>query len=334
MLGACASAAKERADAPSSFVVERIRPELDAIVPPDFRWEVLGDGFTWIEGPVWRPSTQDLLFSDIPNNRIHRYDPSTGRFTVFLEPSGYTGTAPFRGREPGSNGLALDGQGRLLICQHGDRRLVRRDGMGAVTVVADRVDGRRLNSPNDVVVSRTGDVLFTDPPFGLPMAFDDPAKELPVQGVYRVPATGGPPERLTDRLRAPNGIALSPDESTLYLTDVDPAAPGWWRFRYRPDAPPADGVRFQDAAPFMDQRPGDPDGLEVDDEGRLYGAGPGGVYIFDARGRHLGTLLTADKTSNLAWGGDGRDLYVTANHRLLRGRLVTGRTGRASYGSK
>ncbi|MGF1508808.1 MAG: SMP-30/gluconolactonase/LRE family protein [Myxococcota bacterium] len=314
-------------------VVERILPEMDAVVPRNFAWEVVGDGFTWLEGPVWRPGTQDLLFSDIPENRIHRFEPKTRTLTVFMKSSGYTGSKPFEGREPGSNGLTLDGHGRLLICQHGDRRLVRREANGELTVIADAYQGQRLNSPNDVIVSSEGEILFTDPPFGLPDTFEDAHKELEFQGVYSVRA-GSEPTLLIEDLRAPNGIALGPDEKTLYITDVDPARPGWWRFPRRADGTLGRGELWMEARPFMKDRPGGPDGIEVDDQGRVFGAGPGGIYVFDAEGRHLGTLLTGEPTGNLEWGDDGRTLYVTANHQLLRGRFVTGRAPPASIGKR
>ncbi|HXW10707.1 MAG TPA: SMP-30/gluconolactonase/LRE family protein, partial [Steroidobacteraceae bacterium] len=198
--------------------IVRLDARLDALLPVDATLETVASGHRWLEGPLWDARRNALLYSDIPANAVYRWQAGS-RPAVFLARSGYTGAAPFTGREPGSNGLAFDREGRLVLCQHGDRRIVRLERDGTRTVLVDAYEGRRLNSPNDAIYASNGDLYFTDPPFGLPRAFDDPARELDVSGVYRLRADGTL-ELLIGDLGAPNGIALSPDERTLYVTDV------------------------------------------------------------------------------------------------------------------
>lgn len=300
--------------------IERLDPRFDALVPSDARLEVVVEGFHWLEGPAWTPDGR-LVFSDIPANRIHAWRPEVG-VEVFLEQSGYSGEAPFKGREPGSNGLTIDAQGRLVICQHGDRQVVRVERDGTKTVLARTYEGRRLNSPNDVVVHSSGALYFTDPPFGLPGTFNDPQRELAVSGVYRV-VEGQPVQLVIDGLKAPNGLALSPDEKTLYVSDVDPDRPAWWSYPVKADGTVGPGKKLRDALPYMTNRKGGPDGIEVDATGNLFAAGPEGVYVFSSTGEHLGTLFTGVPTANLEWGDDGSTLYVAANTRILRVALTT-----------
>jgi sugar lactone lactonase YvrE/uncharacterized protein GlcG (DUF336 family) len=212
-------------------VIERLDPRLDRLIPRDAVLEKVAEGIEWAEGPLWDTAQAALLFSDVPRNGIFRWQPQTG-VRRFMDRSGYTGDAPFTGREPGSNGLTFDRQGRLVIAQHGDRRIVRRDANGGLTTIAARFDGKRLNSPNDLVYHSSGDLYFTDPPFGLPKTFDDPAKELPFQGVYRVTPAGEISLLIRD-LDAPNGIAFSPDERTLYVSNSSPARPVWLAYTRR-----------------------------------------------------------------------------------------------------
>ena len=299
--------------------IERLDPRFDAIVPAGARLEVLADGFNWLEGPVWNRRDGYLLFSDIPANAVHKWDPKAG-VSLFLRPSGYTGAAPFAGREPGANGLTFDAQGRLVLNEHGDRRVSRLEADGTKTTLADRYGGKRLNSPNDAVYRSNGDLYFTDPPFGLPATFDDPAKELPFQGVYRL-APDGTLTLLEDGIKAPNGIAFSPDERTLYLTDSAPERPAWLTYDVAADGTIENGRVLFDAKPFTAGRKGAPDGIKVDEAGNLYGAGPEGVYVFAPDGTHLGTVFTGVPTGNLAWGEDGSTLFITANTRLLRLRV-------------
>jgi gluconolactonase len=286
--------------------------------------EKVADGADWAEGPLWDPRESVLLFSDVPRNGIFRLRPGEG-VTLFLDRSGYTGSAPFSGREPGSNGLVFDREGRLVMCQHGDRRIARREKDGRVTVLADRYQGRRLNSPNDLVYRSNGDLYFTDPPFGLPGSFDDPAKELPFQGVYRLTPDGTLAALVTD-LGAPNGIGFSPDEKTLYVSNAQHARPVWMAYPVKDDGGLGPGRPFAEASAWVKPEEGVPDGLKVDRDGNVFAAGPGGVHVFAPDGTRLGRLETGVKTGNLAWGEDGGTLFIAANHWILR--LRTGTKGR------
>lgn len=310
---------------PAAFASERGRivrldPRLDALLPADARLETIADGHRWLEGPVWDRRDGALLYSDIPANTVYRWTAHAGA-RAFLQPSGYSGSEPFTGREPGSNGLAFDARGRLVICEHGDRRITRLEADGQRTVLADRYRGRRLNSPNDAIYSTTGDLYFTDPPFGLPQAFDDPGRELDFSGVYRLRADGEL-ELLIDDLAAPNGIALSPDERTLYVTDVDATRPAWHAYALV-DGRPVAGHRFADAAPWSRVRRGGPDGLETDAAGNVFAAGPEAVYVFAPDGTLLGLVETGVPTANVAWGEDGATLFIAANTEILKLRTST-----------
>jgi gluconolactonase len=296
--------------------VERLDPELNAIVPDGAVFEILADGHDWTEGPVWVPWLKMLLYSDIPRNAIYRWEEGSSA-VVWLQPSGYTGDAE-RAGEMGSNGLALAGRA-LVLAQHGDRRIARLEtrltAPGPVfTAITDRFAGKRYNSPNDLVVHSSGTIYFTDPPYGLEGGVDDPAKEQPVQGVYRV-ATEGTVTLLVDDLSRPNGIALSPDESVLYVANSDGDQPVIMAYDV---APSGDLVSARVFAESWG------DGIAVDREGRLFVArGADGVVVFAADGRHLGTLVTTERTSNCAFGDDGSTLYVTSDMYLVRMRLTT-----------
>jgi gluconolactonase len=321
-----AAALSAHADPTSPAVVgriERLDPRLDALIPPGAALERVVDGQDWTEGPLWDARDGSLLFSDVPRNAIFRFREGFGA-ALFLAGSGYTGSAPFPGREPGSNGLGFDTEGRLVLCQHGDRRIARLEPDGHFTALAERYQGRRLNSPNDLVVRRSsGEIYFTDPPFGLPGAFDDPAKELPFQGVYRL-ARGGELSLLTQELAAPNGIGFSPDEKTLYVSNAQHARPIWMAYEVRPDGTLGAGRRFADASAYVQPGEGVPDGLEVDARGNLFAAGPGGVHVFAPDGTRLGRIVTGVPTGNVAFGGpDGSTLYVATNHWITRIRTTT-----------
>ncbi len=304
--------------------VVRLDPEIDRLLPPGAAAERLADGFAWVEGPAWDRAVGALLFTDIPANSVYRWSRETG-VELFLRPSGYSGSRPFTGREPGANGLTFDPRWRLVLCEHGDRGISRLEIDGTRTTLVDRFEGKRLNSPNDAVYSSSGDLYFTDPPFGLPGTFDDPDKELDFSGVYRLSAAGE--LTLLERgLRAPNGIALSPDERTLYVTDVDPERPAWLAYDVLADGALGGRRLFFDASGFARELPGGPDGLVVGRDGHLFAAGPGGVYVFAPDGRHLGTVPTGVATSNCAWGEDGSVLYVTASDAVLR--IETSTSGR------
>jgi gluconolactonase len=303
--------------------IERLDPRLDELVPADARLEVLADGFDWSEGPVWIADGGFLLFSDVPRNAIYKWQEGAGA-SLWLQPSGYTGTVP-RGGEPGSNGLMLDADGRLTMCQHGDRRVARLDAPWDAPeprfeTLADRYDGRRFNSPNDLIFDHGGNLYFTDPPYGLAEGPEDPAREIDFQGVYRVDAGGGV-ALVTAALTRPNGVALSPDEGTLYVANSDPEHAVW--MAYDLSAPADEGRVFFDATAMVPERPGLPDGMAVDVAGNLFAAGPGGVLVFSPAGEHLGTLDTGRATANCTFGDDGSSLYLTADDVLLRIRLTT-----------
>jgi gluconolactonase len=287
-------------------------------VPREARVEKLAGGFEFLEGPVWVPQGGYLLFSDPNANTIYRWSPD-GQVTVYRTKSGYAGVDIGEYHQPGSNGLTLDREGRLVINQHGNRRVIRVEPTGAVTVLADRYDGRRLNSPNDLVFRSDGSLYFTDPPFGLPRGFDDSRKETPWSGVYRV--TDGRLTLLTKELTGPNGIVFSPDEKYLYVDNWDPGRKVIMRYEVSPDGSIFNGRVFYDITATV---PGDEawDGLKVDQRGNLYAAGPAGIYILSPEARLLGTIHLPEHVANFNWGDqDGRALYITASTGLYRIRL-------------
>ena len=301
--------------------LEPLDGRFDALIAPDTKIEMIADDLQWSEGPLWDPQRQALYFSDIPRNVVMQWQAGKG-VSVYLEKSGYTGTAPFTGREPGSNGLTFDLQGRLTLCQHGDRRVSRREADGTMTALASAYEGKKLNSPNDCVFDREGNLWFTDPPYGLPGTFDDKTKELPYQGVYRVSKDGA--IRLATRLlEAPNGLAFSPDYKTLYVANSQTGKPIWMAFTVAADGSLDQGRVFADATKLYRQGDGVPDGMKLDVHGNLFATGPGGVLIYTPEGVLLGRILTGVPTANVAWGEDGSTLFITANHRVLRLRTKT-----------
>ena len=298
--------------------VTRLAPELDRIVPSGAKLEHLAGGFIFTEGPVWVPEGGYLLFSDPNANTIYRWT-RDGEVSIYRTKSGYAGEDIGRYRQPGSNGLALDREGRVTIDQHGNRRVVRVERTGAVTVLADRYHGGRLNSPNDLVYASDGRLYLTDPPFGLPQVFDDPAREQPGSGVYLL--RDGALSRVASDLRGPNGIALSPDERTLYVGNWDPGRKVIMAYDVRPDGTLQNGRVFFD---ITRSEPGDDcwDGVKVDRDGNVYAAGPSGIYVLSPAGRHLGTITPPEHVANMAWGdADYRTLYITASTGLYRIRL-------------
>lgn len=303
--------------------VLRHTTEADDILPRDSQMEILAVGFDFSEGPVWMPKRKMLLFSDIPRNTIYQWKDTTG-LQVFLRPSGYTAVTP-RDGEPGANGLLRDLEGRLILMEHGDRRVTRLDDprRAIKTVLAERFEGKRLNSPNDGVMKSNGDLYFTDPPYGLEDLDTDPAKELDFQGVYLLTA-GGQLKLLTRDLTRPNGIGLSPDERTLYIANSDPDRALWMAYNVKPDGTLTGGRVFQDfTAAFKNGKQGLPDGMTIDSTGLIYATGPGGVLIFSPGGKHIATLATGGETGNCVFGGDGSDLYITAHQYLVKIRLNT-----------
>lgn len=300
--------------------ITSLNPRFDQLVPRDAKVEKIADGFTWVEGPVWHKEGGYLLFSDIPANSVYKWKSGEG-VSLFLKNSGYSGAATFAGKEPGSNGLTFDASGRLVLCRHGNRQIGRLEADGRITVLAERYAGHRLNSPNDLLFKSNGDLYFTDPPFGLPKAFDDPDK-APIQGVYRLGKDGAVTLLITD-IKAPNGIAFSPDEKTLYLSDVDPKRSAWLAYDVKKDGTVSNGRIFFDATRWRKDPYFGPDGFKVDQQGNIFGARPGGITVIAPDGTLLGTIETGQPTSNVAWGEDGRTLFVTGGTSVYRIRLMT-----------
>jgi gluconolactonase len=293
-----------------------IDPAFSELIAPNTPLEKLASGFDWSEGPVWIKAGGYLVFSDVPSNMVYRWTPGGG-MSVHLQPSGYTGSEP-RGGEPGSNGLTVDSQGRLVLCEHGDRRVGRVEPDGKHVTVVDRYQGKRFNSPNDLVYHSNGDLYFTDPPYGLVKNMEDPKKELKFQGVYRL-KTDGTLTLLTDKVTRPNGIALSPDEKTLYVAVSDPDKPVIMAYDVQADGTIAHERVLFDAKPLMKPNvKGLPDGLKIDRKGNLFATGPGGVLVITPQGKHLGTIQTGEATANCGWGDDGSTLYITADMYLAR----------------
>ena len=311
---------------PTVGSVERLHSDIDALIAPGAEIEVLATGFAWSEGPVWIPHgdgglpSQSLLFSDIPNNRIHCWNQKTG-LSIFLEPAGFTGPVSY-GRERGSNGLALDAAGRLLCCEHGDRRISVLEKNGGKRTLADAWDGKRFNSPNDLAVHTSGAIYFTDPPYGLPDGFDDARREIDCCGVFRL-QPDGTVDLVCNTMTRPNGIAFSPDQKKLYVAQSDPNEPILKVFNVLEDGRLDAGMTFFDATTLTERRKGNPDGLAVDVQGNLFATGPGGVLVISPDGTHLGTILTGQKTANCCFGEDGQSLFITADMYLCRIRLAT-----------
>ncbi|MCE9629106.1 MAG: SMP-30/gluconolactonase/LRE family protein [Planctomycetia bacterium] len=306
---------------PTVGSIERLDPRFDGLVPQAAVIEVLAGDFAWAEGPVWLKKEGALLFSDIPRNRVYRWQPGKG-LAVFLEPAGFTGPGAY-GNERGSNGLTLDRDGSLISCEHGDRRVSRLTPGGGKRTVADAYRGKRFNSPNDCAVHSSGAIYFTDPPYGLPKGWDDDRRELDFCGVYRV-APDGAVTLLCDTMTRPNGICFSPDEKRLYVAQSDPQAPLWKVFEVQADGTLDEGKTFFDGTRLCQERKqGLPDGLKVDDQGNVFATGPGGVLVIAPDGTHLGTFLTGQATANCGFGDDGKTLYITADAYLCRVRLTT-----------
>lgn len=296
---------------------------LDEIVPQDAKIEKLAGGFLFTEGPIWVPRGEEgdgyLLFSDPNNNVIYRWT-QDGQLSIFMTKSGYRGPDIGEYGQPGSNGLTLDKLGRLTINQHGNRRVVRMEKNGQLTVLADRYAGKRLNSPNDLVYKSDGALYFTDPPFGLPKFFDDPRKEIPYSGVFRVSPDGKDVQLLTKELSGPNGLAFSPDEKYFYVDNWDDKKKIVMRYDVNPNGSLSNGKVFFD----MTSADGEDalDGLKVDQKGNLYVSGPGGLWIISPEGKHLGTIVGPEHPHNFAWGDDdGKTLYLCAKTGLYRIRL-------------
>ena len=304
---------------PHEVNVEVIRadPAMDAIVGPNPKIFKLAEGFKFTEGPVWIPNGSYLLFSDPNSNTIYKYT-KDGQLSVFREKSGYAGADIAEYGQPGSNGLTLDREGRLTINEHGNRRVTRLEKDGTATVLADRYEGKRLNSPNDLVYRSDGSLYFTDPPFGLPKFFVDPRKELPFSGVYSLHRDKL--QVISKELNGPNGIALSPDEKYLYVGNWDEKRKVVMRYEANADGTVSNGRVFFD---MTNARGEDAiDGVKVDRQGNLYVSGPGGLWVISPAGKHLGTIKAPRHIHNMAWGDeDGKTLYLCARSGLYRMRL-------------
>jgi len=310
--------------------LDRLDPGIDAIVPEGAKLERIATGFTWTEGPVWTGGS--LYFAEIPSDSIRKWTPGA-EVSVFLTPSGYQGHTPYGGPESGSNGMTLDARGRLTVAGHAQRDVYRLEGLNntaQITILADSYQGKKLNSPNDLVYRSDGSLYFTDPPYGLRTQSDsDPEKQLKVNGVYRIPHAleqqpGAKPARselqlLVSDLTRPNGIVFSPDEKYLYVNNSEPKKI-WMRYRVQPDGRLTEPKLFYDAT--SDTRPGAPDGMKADEKGNIYSTGPGGVWIFTPEGKPLGTIVMPEKSANVAWGGtDHKMLYITASSSIYRVHL-------------
>ena len=300
----------------SAGVVDRIDDRLNDLIPADASIEKLADGFQFIEGPVWIHDESRLLFSDIRTNTIYQWTESEGT-SVFMRPV-------FEGDETGlgslsSNGLTLDTEGRLVMCEHGNRQVARIESDGTRTILADNYDGHRLNSPNDAVYASDGSLYFTDPPYGLAGTESSPLRELDFNGIYRLHPNGELQLLYREQSR-PNGIALSPDEATLYVANSDAAEAVWMAYDVSADGLSNPRVFYDVTGAEAD---GAADGLKVDIEGNLFATGPGGVWVFTPDGTHLGTIRPDEVPANVGWGDDGRSLYMTARTGLYRIRLTT-----------
>jgi len=298
---------------------ERLDPAFDQLVAPKAQFEKLAEGFSWSEGPVWLDGA--LVFSDVPQNIAYRWKPGTTAAEIFLKPSGMMEPRPGI-RECGSNGLTRDAQGRLILCQQGERRIARYDGT-CYTVLVDRFEDKRFNSPNDIVQRKNGDFYFTDPPYGLKGENQSPVKELSFNGVYRL-TTEGKISAVLKNLTRPNGLGFSPDEKILYVTVSDPKATRVMAYDVQADGTLANERIFYDAQPLKDAGgAGLCDGMKVDREGNVWSTGPGGILVISPAGKLLGRLITGEPTSNCNWGGDGSTLYITANMFLVRVQTQT-----------
>jgi len=299
--------------------IERYDESLDAIISPDATRDSLATGYDWSEGPVWVEAEKMLLFSDVPKNIVYQWT-EAGGVKPYLTPSGYTGSVP-RGGEPGSNGLIINKDGKLVLCQHGDRKVAvmnaaLNEPKAEFSALADNYEGKKFNSPNDLIQDSQGNYYFTDPPYGLINLTEDSTKEIPFQGVYKI-TTDGKIHLLVDSLTRPNGIALSPDEKFLIIANSDPERAQWYKYEVDGDSL-KNGSVFYDATQFTKTMPGLPDGLKIDSRGNLFASGPGGIFVFNAEGKLAGKILFNDPTSNCAFADDGKTLYATSDMHIFR----------------
>lgn len=321
LAGCGASAESAPAPTPPIGTLTVIDASFNALVPADARIEKLAEGFTWSEGPAWVQEGGYLLFTDVPANTLYRWQQSEG-LSVFLKPSGLAHPDPRTVREAGANGLFAEPDGTLLLADSGSRLVARLDPeTRRKTTLATEFEGRRFNSPNDLVLHGSGAVFFTDPPYGLTGLDASPLKEMRSNGVYRIDPEGRV-ELIDDSLGFPNGVALSPDGGTLYVSNSDPARPVWMAYSLD-DHGVVTGKRvFADASDLMgDGIPGLPDGMAVAQGGEIFATAPGGILVMDATGKRLGRIGTGMAISNCTFGDDGRTLYLTSHTMLARLRV-------------
>ncbi len=296
---------------------------LDALVPATAEIEKIAGGYIFTEGPLWVSRAWEsqpfLLFSDVRGNAISKWDPASNQTSDFKKPV-FEGEHA-EGAGIGSNGLILDADGNLLVCEHGNRRISKVTPDGEWSVLVDRFEGKRLNSPNDLTWHSNGWLYFTDPPYGLRQQDEDEAKELDFNGVFRLSPDGNTLEVLDQRMTRPNGIGFSPDQTKLYVANSDPDKKIWMVYQVRDDGTLGLGRTFADVT--YETAEGLPDGLKLDNQGNLFATGPGGVWIYDPEGTHLGTIQPDEVPANVAWGENGSTLYMTARTGLYRIRLST-----------
>jgi gluconolactonase len=295
--------------------IDRLDPALDGLIPQGAQLEKVAGGFIFTEGPVWRPS-MGLWFSDVIGDVVRQWSPD-GKVIEILHPMGFAPEMRAGRGLIGPNAMVADQDGALLLCEHANRRIVRITKDMLISVLVDRYQGKRLNSPNDLVYRSDGSLYFTDPPYGLPKEDNDPAKELPFNGVFRL--SHGKLQLVVKDMTRPNGIAFSPDQKTLYISNSDPARKIWMMYDVAPDGTVRNGRLMADATASKDS--GNPDGMKLDIQGNIYGAGPGGLWIFSGAGKHLGTIRTPEVVSNCAWGDDGKTLYITARTSVYKIKL-------------
>ncbi len=301
--------------------IERLDPELDNIVSTDSKVEIIAEGYTWSEGPLWIEGQKMLLFSDVPENKVYKWTEEKGA-ELYLEPSGFTGDST-TSRERGANGLTLDDEGNLVLAQHGDRRIAIMDATldsprASFTTLVDNFEGKKFDSPNDVVW-RNYNFYFTDPPYGLGKMEQDPLKEIKFQGVYCAFAEGKT-KVLIDSLTKPNGIAFSPD-GKLFIANSDPAKAKWYQYELDDSSRVISGKVFYDATPLTATEKGLPDGMKIDSKGNIFASGPGGVWIFNSTGKVLGKIKLSEAASNTALSGDEKTLFITNDGYLVRVKL-------------
>ena len=293
-------------------------PSFEKLLPKTSRIEVLASGFDWCEGPVWNKEGGYLLFSDVPKNTVYKWEEKNG-ISVFLKPSGYTGLGDYSD-ERGSNGLIIDNKGRLISCEHGDRRISAMSlAIGGKVTLSDNFEGKRLNSPNDVVQHPTnGNYYFTDPPYGLLEKQDDPSRELKQFGVYSI-GPNGKTSLLIKDLTRPNGLAFSPDGKTLYVAQSDPENAIWMSYPVAANGKIGKGKLLYNATGMVTAgMQGLPDGLKIDKDGNIWSSGPGGLLVLSPTGKLLGRIEMGELTSNCAWGNNGTTLYLTVDGYLCR----------------